>query len=30
MGAISRVFKSATRAVKKVTSGVTKAAKKNW
>jgi len=28
MGAISRVFKSATRAVKKVTSGVTKAAKK--
>ena len=28
MGAISRVFKGATRAVKKVTSGVTKAAKK--
>ena len=28
MGAISRVFKSATRAVKKVTKGVTKAAKK--
>ena len=30
MGAISRVFKSATKAVKKVTRGVTKAAKNTW